>query len=289
MPPVLVHPEEELLIGSESPPRPTQPPKSEITAPRGANWLSEALLEQSSTRPGRLTSRIVAGATLEALVLTILILLPLIYTDAIDLRAFQQTLLVAPPPPPPPPPAPSAIQARPIKVPKRVFTSSGRLIAPTAVPDRIAMLKEEQLPPDVTVGVAGGVPGGVPGGQLGGVLGGIIDSGRNPLGGAPPPPAEKRAPIRVGGRVKAPNQVYAPPPAYPALARQAKIQGDVKLDAIIDEAGRVVELKVISGHPLLMDAAIKAVSQWRYQPTLLNDQPTSIQLIVTVQFRLGEA
>jgi protein TonB len=290
MPPVLVHPEEELLIGSEpQPPRPTLSAKKEITAPRGANWLSEALLEQSPTRPGRLTSRIVAGATLEALVLTILVLLPLIYTDTIDLRAFTQTLLVAPPPPPPPPPAPSAIQARPIKVPKRVFTSSGHLIAPTAVPDRIAMLKEEQLPPDVVVGVAGGVPGGVPGGQLGGVLGGIIDSGRNPLGGAPPPPAEKRAPIRVGGRVKAPNQVFAPPPVYPALARQAKVQGDVKLDAIIDEQGRVVELKVISGHPLLLDAAIKAVSQWRYQPTLLNDQATSIQLIVTVQFRLGEA
>lgn len=287
MPPVLEH-VEELLVGSEpQAPRPT-PPKKEIIAPRGTQWLAEALLEQSPTRPGRLTSRIVAGATLEALVLTILILLPLIYTDTIDLRAFTQTLLVAPPPPPPPPPAPSAIQARPIKVPKRVFTASGRLIAPTAVPDRIAMLKEEQLPPDVAVGVAGGVPGGVPGGQLGGVLGGIIgDSGRNPLGGAPPPP-EKRAPIRVGGRVKAPNQVYAPPPVYPPLARQAKIAGDVKLDAIIDEAGRVVELKVISGHPLLLDAAIKAVSQWRYQPTLLNEQPTSIQLIVTVQFRLGE-
>lgn len=290
MPPVLVHAEEELHIGPEPQvPRPTPPPKKEVLAPRGTDWFSEALLEQSSTRPGRLTSRIVAGATIEVLVLTILILLPLIYTDTIDLRQFTQTLLVAPPPPPPPPPAPAAMQARPIKVAKRVFTSSGRLIAPTAVPDRIAMLKEDPLPPDVTVGVAGGVPGGVPGGQLGGVLGGIIgETGRNPLGGAPPPPVEKRAPIRVGGRVKTPNQIYAPQPVYPALARQAKIQGDVKLDAIIDEQGRVVELKVLSGHPLLLDAAIKAVSEWRYQPTLLNDQPVSIQLIVTVQFRLGE-
>ena len=246
------------------------------------------MLEKSPTRPGRLTSRIIAGATLEVLVLTVLILLPLIYTDTIDLQQFAQTLLVAPPPPPPPPPAPSAIQARPIKVPKRVFTSAGHLIAPTAVPARIAMLKEEQLPPDVAVGVAGGVPGGVPGGQLGGVLGGIIGDTRNPLGGAPPPPVEKRAPIRVGGRVKAPNQLFAPPPQYPALARQAKVQGDVRLDAVIDEQGRVVELKVVSGHPLLLDSAIKAVSQWRYQPTLLNDQAVSIQLIVTVQFRLGE-
>jgi protein TonB len=290
MPPVLVPADEEVLVSPEpQAPRPTPTPQVEIKAPRGAEWLSESLLELSPTRPGRLTSRIVAGATLEVFVLTILILLPLIYTDTIDLRQFTQTLLVAPPPPPPPPPAPAALAARPAKVVKRVFTSSGRLVAPTSVPDRIAMLKEEPLPPDVTVGVAGGVPGGVPGGQLGGVLGGIIgETGRNPLGGAPPPPPEKRAPIRVGGRVKAPNQLYAPPPIYPALARQAKIQGDVKLDAIIDEEGRVVELKVISGHPLLLDAAIRAVSQWRYQPTLLNDQPTSIQLIVTVQFRLGE-
>lgn len=263
------------------------PHAGEIYAPRGGQWLGEALLEASPTRPKGLTSRIAFGAVLEALALTILILLPLIYTDTIDVRQFTQTLLVAPPPPPPPPPPPAAVQARPVRVPKRVFMASGHLVAPTKVPERIAMLKEEALPPDVYVGVAGGVPGGVPGGQMGGVLGGIIsDTGRAPL--APPPPVERKAPIRVGGRVKAPNQVHAPPPVYPALARQAKIQGDVKLDAVIDEQGRVVELKVISGHPLLIEAAIRAVTQWRYQPTLLNEQPVSIQLIVVVQFRLGE-
>lgn len=287
MPPVLDHPEDTLVAVESEPSRhPQAPPPAAALAPRGADWLTASLLENSSTRPGRLTSRILFSATLQVLVLTVLILLPLIYTESIDLREFTRTLLVAPPPPPPPPPAPAAVQARPVRAPKRVFMASGKLVAPTAIPERIAMLKEEELPPEVSIGVSGGVPGGVPGGQIGGVLGGIIsDTARLP---APPAPAAtKQAPIRVGGRVKAPNQVFAPPPQYPALARQARIEGDVRLDAVIDEEGRVVELKVVSGHPLLLDAALQAVSKWRYQPTLLNDRPVPVQLIVVVQFRLG--
>jgi protein TonB len=282
----MAHLDEEILAGLEPgapPPAYEREPKV-IRGPRGADWLSSALLEASPTRPGRLSPKVLAGAVLEVLVLTMLILLPLIYTETIDIRQFTQTLLVAPPPPPPPPPPAAVVQARPTTLPKRVFTSSGKLMAPIAIPQRIAMLKEEQLPPEVALGVAGGVPGGVPGGQLGGVLGGIIGGSTKALP-APPAPV-KSAPIRVGGRVKAPRQVYAPQPTYPVLARQAKIQGDVLLDTVIDPQGRVVELKLVSGHPLLINAAIKAVSEWRYQPTLLNDEPVAIQLIVTVQFRL---
>lgn len=288
MPPVLVHPEEELLLGLEpEAPRPAGrlAPK-EIRAPRGADWLAQALLEKSPTRPGRLSTKVLAGAVLEFLVLGVLVLLPLLYTDTIDLQAFTQTLLVAPPPPPPPPPALSAVAARPAKAPKRVFTTSGKLLAPSAIPNRVAMLQEEQLPPEVTIGVVGGVPGGVPGGQMGGVLGGIITGEKNVPVVAPPPPPARQAPVRVGGRVKAPRQIYAPQPFYPALALQARVQGDVQLDAVIDEQGNVVELSVVSGHPLLLDAAIKTVSQWRYEPTLLNDKPVALRLIVTVYFRL---
>lgn len=290
MPPLLTHPEEDLLVAIEPeglPPHemPRWFSTEVIRGPRGAEWLSQALLDASPTRPGRITVRVLSSVVLHVLVLTILVLLPLMFTETLDFRQFTQTLLVAPPPPPPPPPPPAAMVARTTRVPKRVFTAAGKLMSPTVIPERVAMLKEDPLPPDIGMGVAGGVPGGVPGGQMGGVIGGIIGS----VGtrGAPlAPPPEKRAPIRVGGRVKAPQIIYGPQPPYPALARQAKVQGDVTIDAIIDPEGRVVEMRVISGHPLLIEAALDAVRKWRYQPTLLNDEPVSIQLIVTVQFRL---
>lgn len=150
------------------------------------------------------------------------------------------------------------------------------------------MLKEEPLPDDPgAMGVIGGVPGGVPGGQMGGVLGGIIGgvAGQSQL---PPPPkaVASKAPIRVGGRVKAPLPISTPQPQYPALARGAKIEGDVVIDAVIDTTGNVVEMRVISGHPLLIQSAMNALKKWRYEPTYLNEDPVSVQLMVTIRFRL---
>jgi protein TonB len=170
--------------------------------------------------------------------------------------------------------------------PRRVFITGGKLVMPSVIPQKVAMLKEEDLPPDVGVGgVAGGVPGGVPGGQMGGVIGGIIGgvAGSN----LPPPPRPTvKAPVRVGGRVKAPQPLMTPPPMYPALARQAKLQGDVVIDAVIDASGNVVEMKVVSGHPLLLTAAMDALRRWKYEPTYLNDEPTPVALLVTIRFRL---
>ena len=165
--------------------------------------------------------------------------------------------------------------------------SSGKLLAPTAIPAKIAMIKEDELPPDVGIGVAGGVPGGVPGGQAGGVIGGIISSAPKtyvPI--APTAPAPK-APIRVGGRIMPPRQIHAPEPGYPPLAKQAKIQGEVVIDAVIDSQGNVVQMQVVSGHPLLLSAALDTLRKWRYQPTYLNEEPISIQLYVTIRFRLN--
>jgi len=75
-------------------------------------------------------------------------------------------------------------------------------------------------------------------------------------------------------------------PVYPLIAKQARIAGDVRIDAIIDTDGNVVEMKVLSGHPLLVQAALNAVSQWRYEPTYLNEVPVPVVLAVTVTFRL---
>ena len=111
---------------------------------------------------------------------------------------------------------------------------------------------------------------------------------------APPPPAlpadpvveQPRGPLRVGGDVRPPKLIQQVDPAYPRLARQARIQGDVVLSAIINENGEITELKVISGPPLLYSAALDAVRQWKFEPTYLNGRPWPVAHEITVHFRL---
>ena len=76
-------------------------------------------------------------------------------------------------------------------------------------------------------------------------------------------------------------------PVYPPLAKQARIQGDVVIDAVIDTKGNVVEMQVVSGHPLLIPAALEAVKKLKYQPTYLNEEPVAVQLLVTIKFRIS--
>ena len=220
-----------------------------------------------------------------SVVVAVLILLPLYFTQAINMPQFQKTLLVAPPPPPPPPP-PAAVHVMP-RVPKSFFTK-GQLFAPKFIPKKVAQIKEEARPPAAT-GVAG-VIGGVPGGQLGGVLGGILGGiGHAPAPAPPrPTPVAHKGPYRVGGKVQAPRLIRQVQPEYPPLAKQARIQGDVVIDSVIDTQGRVTEMKVVSGSPLLVQSAIQALGQWRYQPTLLNGQPVAVDMLVTLHFTLGQ-
>ena len=143
------------------------------------------------------------------------------------------------------------------------------------------------MEPDSFGGVEAGMPGGVPGGQMGGVIGGVLAGALSTATPAVPAPG-KSAPIRVGGRVKPPRAVAQPRPEYPALARQARIEGQVQVDAVLDEQGNVIEMKVVSGPPLLYQAALDALKKWKYQPTYLNDQPIAVQMLVTVTFVLGQ-
>ncbi len=131
-------------------------------------------------------------------------------------------------------------------------------------------------------GVPGGIPGGVRGGVLGGERGGATD--------APPPPAPPGGVrrIRVSAGVQEAKIINKVAPVYPPLARQARIQGTVKLHAIIGTDGTIEQLEVVSGHPLLIRAATDAVKQWRYKPTLLEDQPVMVETYIDVIFGLGE-
>jgi len=114
----------------------------------------------------------------------------------------------------------------------------------------------------------------------------------NSLPTAPPPakPEPKREPakpIRVGGQVQMANILNRVNPPYPELAKRARISGSVKLEGIIAKDGTVQQLKVISGHPLLVPAALEAVRQWRYRPTLLNGEPVEVITPIDVNFILG--
>jgi protein TonB len=214
--------------------------------------------------------------------LAILILIPLIYTEALP-KTMLATMLTAPPPPPPPPPPPAVAQVVHVK-PQAHLMDAGKLMAPKVIPKDIKIIKED-AEPDMGGGMAGGVPGGVAGGSMGGVLGGVIGG----MGGAPPPPKPKQSgPLRVGGNVQAARIINRVQPVYPPLARQTRISGTVRLHAIIGKDGTIQSLEVINGHPLLQQAALDAVRQWRYQPTLLNGDPVDVDTTIDVIFSLNQ-
>lgn len=235
--------------------------------------------------PSTLTSFVV-----HILVLAVALLIPLLYTEAIHLSSVTYTWLVAPPPPPPPPP-PVTSAAQPAIV-RRVTPPRPSLDAkvslPTSIPRQVGALVDTDVAPlslaSVPDGIVGGVPGGQPRGVLGGVPGGIP--------GAPPPPIAisrpqtSSKPIRVGAEVRPPRLLKHVQPLYPPNAKAGRLEGSVRIDAIIDTTGRVVEMKVIDGHPLLAAAALEAVRQWVYEPTYLNGQPVPILTEITVHFRL---
>ena len=213
--------------------------------------------------------------------LMVMILIPLIFTEALPKQQLMTFLVAPPPPPPPPPPA-----AAPVKIVKQIQTDivNGQLRTPTKIPEKVQMIKEEEAPPPAmaSTGVVGGVPGGVPGGSMGGVMGSILSS--TPV--AVPKVATPQR-VRVSQGVSAGLLVRKVNPNYPPLARQARIQGQVLLQAEISKDGSIQNLRLISGHPMLAPAAIEAVKQWKYKPYLLNGEPVEVETQVQVNFTLS--
>src|SRR5215472_7020633 len=256
-----------------------------------AEMFSQTFVEGKTKK----TWTVMVAFIAQMVLLTVAVILPMIYFDVLP-KTTLQTMLIAPPPPPPPPPPPAApAPVKIVKVIPRQF-DAGKLMAPKSVPKEIAQIKEEELPPATSgaAGVVGGVPGGVAGGTPGGVLGGIICSVPTAAPPPPPPPpVKKEAPpppkrITIGGNVQQAKLVRQPKPVYPPLAKQARISGIVHLAAVISKDGTIQDLKVISGHPLLIPAALEAVKQWVYQPTLLNGEPVEVQTQIDVNFTLSQ-
>jgi periplasmic protein TonB len=245
--------------------------------------LAASMLDNSCMKTPSRAWKVFLSFVGHSVALAIIIVIPLLYTHSMDLSQFRSTFLVGPPPAPPPP-APHMRPRHPV-----FHLRDAKLYAPRVIPKQIAQIKNEPPPsPAPFSGVLGGVPGGLPGGQLGGVLGGILGLESHQLASPPPPkPAPHHGPYRVGGNIQAPRLTREVQPIYPPLAKETRISGKVTIDCVIDEHGDITQMKVVSGHPLLVTAALQAVEEWKYQPTLLNGQPISVDMEVTVNFSLG--
>lgn len=246
--------------------------------------FAEAMLENSSTRPPCRLLDLAVSAAVQLLFLAALLVIPLYFTQILDFQHLSKTLIVVPPLAPAAPPL--LAPARSVAPKTRTSALLATLVAPKVIPNRIAHVSggpnEEDLEATVNLGggVSDGVAGGIPGGQLGGVLGGASSGPVRPVAIDSPP----KAPVRVGGKVKAPRPLFAPAPVYPILARQARISGSVVIDAVIDTQGNVVEMKAVSGQLILAMAAMEALRRWKYEPTILGSEPVPVRLFVTITF-----
>ncbi|HEX4542803.1 MAG TPA: energy transducer TonB [Candidatus Acidoferrum sp.] len=224
---------------------------------------------------------------LHFVILALLLIIPLYTTGTIQLHKYDAVPLVAPPPPPAPP-AGAAIASPHIAHPRSQFTYTvHKLNAPNFIPKRVSGENTGAAASADLGGVAGGVPGGVAGGEVGGLLGGAFGSTGTAAPPPPPQPQPTKRVVRGSSLIKPPRQTFSINPEYPVLARQTRVQGTVVVDAVIDEKGNVVQAHAVSGHPLLIDAALKAVLQWKYEPTSLNGQPVAVELEVQVNFNFN--
>ena len=252
-------------------------------APR--SMFSDSLLEFGQQRKRRAFAT-TTSFIINCVAVGVMLIVPLLFTEDLP-RAQLLTFLVAPPPPPPPPPPAAEQVQRVVRQVQTDMLSTGQLRTPSRIPQKIQMIREEDAPPPIaaTGGVVGGVPGGIPGGQVGGVIGGIINA-TSSLAAVPKfvPVVPQR--VRVSQGVTRGLLIQRIEPAYPTLARAARVQGDVVLSAIIDANGEITNLQLVSGHPMLVPAALAAVRQWRYKPYLLNGQPVEVETTITVIFTL---
>ena len=263
-------------VGLENPyTRERVPSPSTPTATRDRGLFSGAIIEENALDRGKRAARAGLAFTLQAAIIGVLLLAPLLFTQGIDLYRLNNTVLIAPPPPAAPPPPTMHVQS----IPKQAFLHA-QLTAPTMIPKKIAeSAPDAGAAAPIISDMAGGVPGGT-----GDVLGGSITGAPPP----PPAPAEKpKGPIRIYSGMKEPTLVYSPPLVYPPIAKQAHISGTVVIEAVIDDKGNVTQVHVVSGPPLLLESALKAVSTQRYQPTILDGQSVAVRYDVKVVFRLG--
>jgi len=239
--------------------------------------FADSLLESRWANRAQRGWTTVASFALQALCVGVVITLPLLYTEGLP-----RLHLVSMGAPIGPPPGRRAAEAHhPSTAAPQNNRSTSLLVAPPEVPRGIDRGGPVPVPEE------SGCPACVPGGTGDMASANFLPEsvGVTPIV-VPPPPVPVARPPRVS-RMMEGNLVHKVQPAYPPLARAARIQGSVVLRAIISRAGTIENLQVLSGHPLLVQAAIDAVRQWRYRPYNLNGEPVEVETQVTVNFILS--
>ena len=174
-----------------------------------------------------------------------------------------------------------------MKVVKQIETDivNNQLRTPTKIPKKVEIIKEEEAPPP-NMGIVGGVPGGVPGGQMNGVIGGIISSTPTAI-----PKVATPQRVRVSAGVTQGLKIKNVNPTYPQMAKIARVQSIAlagEADRDIGKDGTIQNLHVLStASPLLNQAAIDAVKEWRYRPYILNGEPVEVDTQIPVNFTLS--
>lgn len=223
------------------------------------------------------------GLVIQAGVVSALVIVPMVHPEVIAVMLPKTTIRVPVAEPPPvevevQQTAQAASSTSPVAVARRPMRP---MTAPPSWNNPVISFIDPEGPPMVPIGPPS--VSAIGPSQIGG--------SQTVLPTAPPPPPERKPeaakPVRVGGLVKPPTIVFRVNPAYPPLAKAARIQGVVKLEGIIAKNGAVVQLKVVSGHPLLVKASLDAVVQWRYTPTLLNGEPVDVIAPIDVNFILS--
>ena len=256
-----------------------RPPASSTLQGIEAGEVFHSLVASGNFRP-RSRWAAVGAVAFQALVLATLVIAPLYRTLPLPKRETVTMLYLQPP----------------------AAGSATKLRAPTApspsisAPRSTGILAPVQKTPETLrpVGTTSGVVGGVPGGVVGGVPGGVFSEMLNSV---PSVPALAKSPvlprpvkrIRVAARVAEANLIHDVPPQYPPEAGRARIEGTVVLMALIDKDGTVKDVRVESGLPLLAQAAIDAVKQWRYKPYLMDGEPVEVDSRITINFTLSGA
>ena len=249
--------------------------------------MFDQLIESSTYRESRGRSLVYVSLIIHLTILGILIVVPLVYYQALPMYRWAAkeeflTAIVAPPLPKPE----AFVRQQPVQV---VKLDPAQFVAPSEIPKEIPVPLDDIPEVSALNGIIGGNSEGIAGIFSGGIPAGLVWEGIS----APPteapvpvPQLTKKKPIRVGGNVQASRLIHRVEPEYPELAKRTRVSGMVILEVIVSEAGTVEDVTVIRGHPLLNEAAIRAVRQWKYSPYFLNGEPIPVTATVTVKFVL---
>jgi protein TonB len=233
--------------------------------------FEDSLMESGHRIKARSKYWSIVALFLNSGILIALIVWPLLHPEALP-KQMMAALMVAPPTPAPPPAMPKAhIRSEMV---------STELLAPSRIPKVIKVVQDSAIPPSMESVVEGLSS------NLAAALSSVIGStGTAPIMVVKVAPPKK---VSISSGVMAGNLLEKTVPQYPAIAKATRTQGTVVVQATISKAGLIENLRVISGPPLLQQAALDAVGSWRYRPYLLNGEPVEVETTVNVVFNLGE-